>query len=321
MDRRKILFFIVLILLPFAFQGFSAEKFPSKPVTIVVPFPPGGVSGITAMTWGKYMEKHLGVPVVVDYKPGGGTVIGTQYVANAAPDGYVLLNAGDIFTSILVGTAPYKLEDLTIVAQVTLNGNVLAVRSDAPWKNFQEFVDYARKNPGVKYAHPGIGTWVFFRTESLNRQAKLGMVNVPMKGDAEAVSALLGGHVPVAAGSTYVYKAQQEAGKVKTLLSFDKAEGYGLDPTIPDIESFFKGSVYDIVCSIYLYAPAKTPKERIEILRNAIEKATKEPGFAEDMKKIGHRVAYMPGEKVMREVLPKKIEIVKGIMKDTGMIK
>ncbi|MEM2615877.1 MAG: tripartite tricarboxylate transporter substrate binding protein [candidate division WOR-3 bacterium] len=305
----------------FATPLYAAEKFPSKPITIVVPFPPGGISGITAMTYGKYMEKYLGVPVVVDYKPGGGTVVGTQYVVNANPDGYTILNAGEVFTSVLAGTAPYKVEDLTVLAQVTLNGNVLAVRSDAPWKNFQDFVDFARKNPGVKYAHPGVGTWIFFRTENMNRQAKLGMVNVPMKGDAEAVSALIGGHVPVAALSTYTARSQEEAGKVRILLSYDKAEGYGLDPNIPDIESFFKGSVYDIVCSIYLYAPAKTPRDRIEILRNAIEKATKEPGFVQDMKKIGHRVAYMSGEKVMKEVLPKKIEIVREIMKDTGMIK
>jgi tripartite-type tricarboxylate transporter receptor subunit TctC len=322
--KRKMLFVLMgLVLCLFLTVGSinSAEKYPSRPVIIVSPFVPGGALSTIAHITGKYLEKSLGVPFVVDNKPGGGTVIGTAYVANAPPDGYTLLCAADVFTSILMGTAPYKMEDLSVVAQISLNGCALSVRSDAPWKSFQEFVDYARKNPGLKFVHPGVGSFIYFRMENMNRQAKLKMIGVPMKGDTEIISALLGGHVPVAVGSTFSHKAQADAGKFRILLSFETAAAFGLDPNIPDVESFFKGSIYDIPVSVYIYAPAKVPKERIEILEKALEKIIKEIEFVEEMKKIGQMISFIPGNKVMREILPKKIETVREIMRETGMVK
>ncbi len=298
----------------------SAEKYPGRPVIIVSPFVPGGSMSTLAIITAKYLEKHLGVPFIVENKPGGGTVIGTTYVTNAPPDGYTLLCAADIFTSILLGTAPYKMEDIRAVAQLSLNGNALSVRSDAPWKSFHEFADYARKTPGIKYSHPGVGTFIYFRTENFSRKAKLSLIGVPTKGDAELISALLGGHVPVAAGSTFAHKAQADAGKIRILLSYDKAEGFGIDSNIPDIESFFKASVQDFPVSTYLYAPPKLPKERMEILEKALEKITKEADFISELKKLGMMVSFVPGDKVM-ETLPKKIGTVREIMKETGMLK
>lgn len=317
-------FFIIITLVFCLFINIhitnATEKYPSRPVVIISPFVPGGSMSTLAILTGKYLEKHFGTPFVVENKPGGGTVVGVTYVVNAPPDGYTLLCAADIFTSILMGTAPYKMEDIRIIAQISLNGNALSVRSDAPWKNFHEFVDYAKKNPGVKYAHPGTGTFVYFRTENMNRQAKLNMIGVPMKGDTEVISALLGGHVPVGIGSVFAHKPQAEAGKIRILLCYDNPAGYGLDPNIPDIETFFKGSIYDIPVSTYLYAPIKTPKERIEILVSALEKITKNVEYIEELKKIGMRISFVPGDKI-KEPLTKKIEIVREIMKDIGMIK
>jgi len=298
----------------------STEKYPSRPVNIISPFVPGGSMSTLAVITAKYLEKHLGVPFFAENKPGGGTVIGAAYVMNAPPDGYTLLCAADIFTSVLLGTAPYKMEDIRVVAQLSLNGNALSVRSDAPWKSLQEFVDHARKNPGIKYAHPGVGTFIYFRTENFNKKAKLNLIGVPTKGDAEVISALLGGHVPVGVGSTFAHKAQADAGKIRILLSYDKAEGFDLDANTPDIEGFFKGSVHDIPVSTYIYAPPKTPKERIELLEKTLEKITKESEFMAELKKLGMMVSFIPGDKVM-ETLPKKIETVREIMKETGMLK
>jgi tripartite-type tricarboxylate transporter receptor subunit TctC len=321
--KKKIFFILISLIFSISFNPYysnSTEKYPIKPVIVVTPFPGGGAVSTISVITAKYLERHFGSPFIVEFKPGGGTVIGVTYVANAAPDGYTLLCAADIFTSVLMRTATYKMEDFKIIAQISLLGNALSVRADAPWKNFQEFVEYARKNPGVKYAHPGVGTFIYFRTENMNRKAKLNMIGVPMKGDTDVIPALLGGHVPVAVGSTFAHKAQADAGKTRILLSYDKATGYGLDPNIPDIEEFFKGSIYDIPVSIYLYAPAKTPKERVEIIEKALETICKEREYVEEMKKIGQMISFVPGNKVM-ETLPKKIETVKEIMKETGMIK
>lgn len=321
---RSKIFFILIALILSLFVNIhpsnSSEVYPSRPVVIVSPFVPGGSMSTLAILTAKNLEKHFGTPFVVENKPGGGTVVGVTYVVNAPPDGYTLLCAADIFTSILMGTAPYKMDDVQIIAQISLNGNALSVRADAPWKNFDEFVAYARKNPGLKFAHPGKGTFVYFRTENLNRQAKLNMIDVPMKGDTEVISALLGGHVPVGIGSVFAHKPQAEAGKIRILLCYDNPAGYGLDPKIPDIETFFKGSIYDIPVSTYLYAPAKTPKERIEVLRHALEKIAKDDRYIEELKKIGMSISFVPGDKI-KEPLLKKIEIVREIMKDIGMIK
>ncbi len=311
---------LVLCLLISVTSVDSAEKYPSRPVIIVSPFVPGGSMSTLAIITAKYLEKHLGVPFIVENKPGGGTVIGTTYVMNAPPDGHTLLCAADIFTSILLGTAPYKMEDVRVVAQLSLNGNALSVRSDAPWKTFQEFADYARKNPGMKYSHPGVGTFIYFRTENFSRKSKLNLIGLPTKGDAELISALLGGHVPVAAGSTFAHKAQADAGKIRILLSYDKAEGFGLDANLPDIESFFRTSVQDFPVSTYIYASSKTPKEKIEILEKTLENITKEPEFIAELRKLGMMVSFVPGDKVT-ETLPKKIATVREIMKETGMLK
>ena len=119
------LFVCLVIVLGFLGKAFAQEKYPTRPIEIVTTFPPGGVSEMTVRTWAKYMEKILGQPIVNLAKPGGGGVIGMQYVVNARPDGYTTLNAGNIAPTILSGTAAYKFEDLRMVAQVTQNGNVM----------------------------------------------------------------------------------------------------------------------------------------------------------------------------------------------------
>ncbi len=143
---------LVLVICTFIFSIVSdaaaAEKYPSRPVTMIVPFAAGGMSSQCTQMWKPFMEKYLPGTVIVDHKPGGGTVIGNTFVATSKPDGYTLLTSSDWFPAIVSGTATYKLEDLVPVAQVAKNGTVLTVSADAPWKTFQEFMDYARKNPG-----------------------------------------------------------------------------------------------------------------------------------------------------------------------------
>jgi tripartite-type tricarboxylate transporter receptor subunit TctC len=126
----------------------AADKYPSRPVTTIIIFAPGGVADLTTRIRNKYLEKYMGGTFVTDYKPGGGGVVGYTQVANARPDGYTLGNFPDSFLPVRTGTATYKMEDLQVIAQFVLNGSVLAVSADAPWKTFQEFVDYCRANPG-----------------------------------------------------------------------------------------------------------------------------------------------------------------------------
>ncbi|HVN94827.1 MAG TPA: tripartite tricarboxylate transporter substrate binding protein [Syntrophorhabdaceae bacterium] len=326
--RKKSLIGLVLVVafalclgLDMAKPVWAQQKFPSRPITIFVTFAPGGISDITARIWARFMEKYLpGATVVVDHKPGGGGVVGYTFVANARPDGYTLLNSGDFFTPILEGTATYKVEDLAVIAQVALNGCVLAVGPDAPWKTFQEFVDYAKKNPGAKWAHQGVGTSVYFRTQNLNKQAGLKLIGVPMKGDSEIISALLGKHVAIGSLSAGMAKAQADAGKLRILFSFDQAKGFGLDPSLPYMATMFPNAP-DIEVGLYLVAPKNTPKDVMDILEKTLEKMTKDPEFISETMRINQMVSFVPGKVVMEQRIPKKMELVRSIMKEEGLIK
>jgi tripartite-type tricarboxylate transporter receptor subunit TctC len=321
--RVSVCITMACVLVVWGFLGVSgvvaADKYPSKPVTSIVTFGPGGVSDLTIRLWNKYLEKYVGGTFVVDHKPGGGGVIGFTYVANAKPDGYTFLNSADYYPPVLNGTATYKMEDLRVVAQVVLNGCVLAVSPDAPWKNFREFAEYAKKNPGVKWGHQGVGTLIYFRTENLNRQAGLKLIGVPMKGDAEIISGLLGKHITIGSLSAASAKAQAEAGKLRILLSFDPPKGFGLDPSINDMATIYP-NVPDIEVGIYLVAPAKTPKEYTDIIEKGLEKASKDPEFIKEAQALNQMVSFLPGKAVM-DRMPKKMALVKEIMQDTGMIK
>jgi tripartite-type tricarboxylate transporter receptor subunit TctC len=309
------LFTCVVIVSGFLGKVGAQEKYPTRPIEIVTTFPPGGVSELTVRTWGKYMEKMLGQPIVNLAKPGGGGVIGFTYVANARPDGYTTLNAGDIIPPILEGTATYKLEDLRIVAQVITNGNVICVAADAPWKTWQEFVDYAKKNPGVKFGHPGLGIMAYYRMENLNRQLGLKMISLPSQGDAESVTRLLGHHVPIANIAAAIAKPQIEAGKLRALLSFEPAKDFGLPASIPDLPGIYGKDFPDIDIPVYLYAPAKTPDYIIQALEKTFEKMSKDPEFIADCLKMNVRSNFVPG-KIATDKIKKKMEIMKTIKAD-----
>jgi tripartite-type tricarboxylate transporter receptor subunit TctC len=299
----------------------GAEKYPVRPVATTITFAPGGIADLTIRSWNKYLEKYLGGTFVVDHRPGGGGVVGYTYVANARPDGYTLGNFPDFFLPILNGTATYKLDDFQVIAQVILNGSVLAVSADAPWKTFEEFVNYCRSNPGVKWGHQGTGTMLYFRTENLSRQAKLKLIGVPLKGDAEIISALLGKHVEVGSLGAASAKAQAQAGKLRILFCFDPPKEFGLDPSIPDMAGFFKHSFPDVDIPVHLVAPKKTPPEIIAALEQALEKTSKDPEFIKEVANINQMVSFVPGKVVMEQKMPKKMAIVKEIMQDIGMIK
>jgi tripartite-type tricarboxylate transporter receptor subunit TctC len=293
----------------------AADKYPSRPVTTITLFGPGGVSDLDARIFSKFLEKYLGGTFVVDHKPGGGGVIGITYVANSKPDGYTLLNSGDYFTPVLNGTATYKMEDLRVVAQVIINGCVLAVAADAPWKTWQEFSDYAKKNPGVKWAHQGVGTMVYFRTENLNRQVGLKLIGLPLKGDAEIITALLGKNATIGSLSTTSAKVQADAGKLRIILSFDPPAEFGLDPSLASMAVTYP-KVPDLDVGIYVTVPAKTPNDVVDALEKALEKASKDPEYIKAIRDLNQMVSFVPGKTVMEKKIPMKMGLVKTMLQE-----
>jgi tripartite-type tricarboxylate transporter receptor subunit TctC len=300
----------------------AEKKYPSRPVDIVCGYPPGGAMDLTMRIWGKHLEKRLGVPVVPVNKPGAGAIVGCTYIANAQPDGYTLGSVGDhLVINIISGRAKYTLEDFRYVCLATYIANVLAVPVDSQWKTIQEFIEYAKKNPGVKYGHPGIGSSNHIRVENLNQFAGLKMVAVPLNGDAEVIPAVLGKHLPIGSFGAAAAKAQADAGKLRILMSFDPPGEIGLDPKIPDLQTVFGKSVPDVDIGSYLVVPRKTPDDIVKVLERAMEDITKDPEFIKEFRASNMKVKFVDGTTLMQKILPEKNSRIQAIMKETGQAK
>jgi tripartite-type tricarboxylate transporter receptor subunit TctC len=316
---RMFLLFGVLFLFLCSLSGiaFAAEKkYPSRYIELYHGFPGGGAVEIQNRLLAQSLEKQLGGTVVSVSKPGGGGVAGTTALINATPDGYTLANMGfnSIVQTVLLSNGTFTLDDVKLIGQWNVYGTALCVPSDSKWKTLQEFTDYAKKNPGVKYAHSGVGTATALRMENLNRNAKLMLVAVPFKGDAEVITALLGKHIPAGVTSIFSAKAQVEAGNLRILFSFDPPTKFGLDSKTPYFANSFDKNVVDKDIGIvgFLIAPRKTPDEIAKVLENALEKACKDPELISGMGKAGMAVDFYDS-KTATQNLRKIMEGVKAI--------
>jgi tripartite-type tricarboxylate transporter receptor subunit TctC len=312
--------FFALVLVSTNISWAAEQKYPSRPIEIIVGYPAGGAMDLTMRLWAKYLEKYLGVPLAPVNKPGAGAILGCTYVANAKPDGYTIGALGDHCTiNVVSGRAKYTLADFRYIAGATNICNVLGVTIDSPWKTMKDFIDYASKNPGVKCAFPGIGSSAQIRMEALNKFANLKMVGVPLNGDAEVVPAVLGKHVPVGVFGAAAFKAQMEAGKVRALMSFDPPAEMGLDPKIPDIRDVFGKDVPDVDIGSYLMVPRKVSDDIARVLEQAMEKVTKDPGFIKEVQASTMLVRFIDSKTLTEKVLPVKNVRIETVMKETGL--
>ena len=310
--RKQVMILIVIATLLFCSSGilYAAEKYPSRPIELLCGYPPGTGPDILNRILAQYLEKQLGVTVMPINKPGGGGVVAITAAAAARPDGYTVINTGDYIIPVLTGQAGYAIEDLRVAAQIGLNGAVLIVTADSPWKTFQDFLDYAKKNPGVKYANPSPTSMATMRTENLSRQANLKLIGLPVP---DVATAVLGKTAPIGLTAAAAAKGLAEAGRTRILFSFDPARDFGLDPSIPDFAKVFGKDVTDIPIAVYLAVPAKTPPEIVQVLETAMEKASKDPGFVNELAKNYFKASFAPGKTVMDQI-PKKVSLIKAIL-------
>ena len=301
----------------------AEEKYPSGQIDIICGMVAGGPADLLTRAVARGFEKYLSVTAVPGNKVGGGGIVATTTVANAKPDGRTLavLAETSVLTAIALGRATYNLAELRSVGQIALFPNVLAVRSDSEWKTFQQFLDSARKNPGMKYAHPGIGSTIFLKMENMNKFGKMGMVGLPFKGDPEIVAALLGGHVPVGGSVMTNFKTHIDSGELRVLASFDPPELLGLDPKIPVVENVFGKELGDIDVPFSLVAPAKTPDSIMKVLEENLQKVIKDPEFVATLQKIFLVPAFVDGKTVNEKNLPMKMEKIKQILSRIDMPK
>ncbi|NBS46095.1 MAG: tripartite tricarboxylate transporter substrate binding protein [Betaproteobacteria bacterium] len=271
-------------------SGASAQTFPSRPLRLVVPFPPGGTGDVQARLIGEFMSRELGQPVVVENKPGAGTVIGTHQVAQAAPDGHTLLlmaNSFVINAKLRGATLPYAgLKAFEPVACLTNSPQAIAVNSATPWRTFREWMDAVKAKPDtVAYAAFGPATAQHIAAEILVRAAGLRMTYVPFAGGAPAVNAALAGHVQTVLANVNEIQAHAEAGKLR-MLAVTTAQRLAALPNVPTVsESGVPG--YEAAAWFGLCAPAGTPKDVVARLARAASNAVNDAEVAKRLVAAG----------------------------------
>ncbi|HET9707368.1 MAG TPA: tripartite tricarboxylate transporter substrate binding protein [Gemmatimonadales bacterium] len=282
---KKLLCLALAALVPLAA---GAQMFPTHPVRLMVPFPPGGATDIVGRLVAAKMQEVWGQPVVIENKPGAGTVVGTEYVAKSAPDGYTL---GTVVTAYVINPSlrsdlPYDtLRDLTGVTQVSVQHLVMAANPSFPANNIRELIALAKKEPGkLAYATPGSGTAMHLSVELLKATAGIDLVHVPYKGGAPADQDVVAGRVPILMDVLYAVQPLIKSGKIKVLALLSPQR----TPDAPD---------YPVVCEtvpgvsalslVGIVAPAATPRDLVHRISADIAKAVKSSDLTERMKQQG----------------------------------
>lgn len=298
----------------------AAEKYPSQPIKVVVPFPAGGQGiDLVARTLAQRMQAISGEAVVVDNRPGGGTVIGTSAVAKAPANGYTVLMMANSFTvnPSLQSNLPYDSEkDFSPVALLTITPHVLVARQDLPANDLKELLALAKKDPGtVTYASIGNGTSPHLAGEMLKKIGKVDLVHVPYKGTPLAVTALMGGHVDVLFGNLPDVLPFLNDGKLKALAISAPARHASL-PKVPTMgeqgfAEFESNSWYGML------APAKVPEDTIQQLNKLVVSILQEKEVRESFDARGLSViASSPAE--FKDWLRKETDKYAQVIKESG---
>jgi tripartite-type tricarboxylate transporter receptor subunit TctC len=274
----------------------AQATFPSKPITMVVPFPPGGLADIVGRPVAEAMSRDLGQPVVIENKGGAGGGIGMGLVAKAPPDGYTLVMALASYSvlpeadTIIGRSQMYSYQSLRPIARFTADPTVLAVRADAPWKTVKDFVDDAKKRPGaINYGSSGNYGTMHVPMEILAQTAGIKMTHIPFTGAGPAVVALLGGQIDAISSGPATVLQQVKAGKLRVLAHW----GNGRLEAMPDVPSL-KDSGYNAEYAQWsgLFVPSATPEPIVQRLRNAARAAGSDPKVKEVIGNAGSPVMF-----------------------------
>jgi tripartite-type tricarboxylate transporter receptor subunit TctC len=257
-----------------------AADYPSKPIRLVVPYAPGGGADSVARIVAKKVSENIGQPIVIDNKGGGGSILGTDIVAKAEPDGYTLLlgQSGPIsINPAIYKSLPYDpVKDFAPVAMTTAYPYILVVNPELPVKSLQEFVALAKSKPGaLNYGSTGVGAANHLVAELFSSKAGLKMTHVPYRGTALAVGDLLGGQLTMVFGDPISVLSQMKAGKLRAL-AVTSLQRSSVAPDVPTVaESGYPG--FEALAWHGIMAPARTPPAIVKKLNEEIVKALADP--------------------------------------------
>jgi tripartite-type tricarboxylate transporter receptor subunit TctC len=298
MRLARVLFALVLVAVTAG--PAAAQEYPSRPITVIAPFPPGGVADLTARPVAAALEKVLKNPVGVVNKTGAAGAVGMQHVATSKPDGYTLLLALSSISIIpeadkLFGRQPaFTVDQFAPIALISADPTILVVRAESPWKSAKEFIDDAKKRPGqISFSSSGVYGTLHMAMELLSHAAGIKMRHVPFGGAGPAMNAILGGHVDALASGPAVVLPHIKAGKLRALAGWgDKRVA-----ALPDIPTFkelgYPGAEFYIWAGVF--APKGTPEPVLAKLRDATRTAVADPDFKSAMDKLETPIAFKQG--------------------------
>lgn len=282
-------------------SAFAQDAWPSKNISMVVPFPAGGQADIAARPIATYMQKVLGKAIIIDNRSGAGGSLGNATVARAAPDGYSLLmtlsSLAVLPESDRIYGRPiaYEVDQLQPVARVLADPTLFAVPASAPWKTIQEFVADAKARPGaISYGSSGPFGTLHISMEMFALAAGIKMLHVPYRGAAPAISDLIGGQIQALASAPGTLKQHIDAGTLRVLANF----GGERLAAFPDLPTFKEVGYPDVEFYIWagLFAPKGMPTPVVTKLRDTMRDAMKDPEVTKVFEAAGNMPAYQDSE-------------------------
>jgi tripartite-type tricarboxylate transporter receptor subunit TctC len=277
-------------LLALAASAAAQQDYPSRPIRIITGYAAGGTTSLVARLVGQKLTESWGQQVIVDNRPGGGTIIGTEALAKSPPDGYTLMVVDSVHVlAPLLFKAPYDpLKDFAPVATVAATDLILLLHPSVPANNLEEFIAYAKARPGkLNYATPAIGGSQHLASEVLNFRAGIHTQHIPYKGAGPALTGLLGGEVDMYFATTATGAPYIKSGKVKAIATTGKKRS----PLVPNVPTFDEAGLPDFYgqkrAPYGLIAPAGTPKPIIDKLSAEIARYLAQPEFRDTLINLG----------------------------------
>ena len=287
----------VLAFLMFSVAIFSqADNYPDRPISLIVPNPPGGLVDTSARLVSDPLSQILHQAVIVDNKPGGSGNVAYQQVAKGAKDGYSILvsySGYHVANPILQDKLPWSLKDLTPVGLITVATNVIAVHPSLPVNNLKEFIAYAKANPGkLNYASQGNGSVSHIGTEIFKQQTGVDMVHVPYKGSGAAIQDVLAGQVQVFITTPPSVMGHVQTGKLKALA----VTGHSRHPMMPTVPTVAEAGLpgFQLESWVALYVAAGTPPNIIEKLSQSVKAGLELPEVKQRADAAGVELRYLP---------------------------
>ena len=313
---------LALVLAPFVGARSAFAEYPERTITLVVPYPPGGVTDLGARAFAEAMEKQLKKSIVVVNRAGGATTIGGNVVATAKPDGYTLgyfppaASIPEVYTYFY--EAPYGSKDLRPVCRVATAVGAIVVKGDSPINGFKGLVEYVRKNPGTKW---GINTKTspsYIITRAIAKAENLNIIDVAFDGDVKIVPAILGGHIPVGSPTYPSVKSLVEAKQLKLAVLLVEKRADFMPANVPIIVEFGYKVPPGMANSVF--APRGTPDDIVKKINDAAAKVSQDPAFRSKLMELGILPSYEETKSFEASTEREKKEL-QVFFKEEGLVK